>query len=132
VRHVALVLMFSGCATAEWTLPMMEAPSDVPFCDGAPVKIVDGEGGGHNFDMLGVKDCTWLIKQYPGLNDHAWDGVIDFRLTVDDDGSVSDICVKGGNFGNVPDYVSCIASKARQRRGLPPGRHDWRLRFIMD
>lgn len=131
MKRSLVVVLLAGCAAEQWALAMKEAPSDVPFCDGAPVKIVDGEDGGHRLDMPGVWDCTWLIKKYPGLNDHAWDGAIDFRLTVDDDGSVSDVCVKGGNFGDVPDYVSCVASKVRRRRNLPPGRLDWRLKFVM-
>lgn len=134
MTRIALVLILAGCAAL---LPapgrkMTQAPADTPFCKGGP-QTVGPRDGGPNVEVPGIEDCTTLMRYYGALSGQtAWSGVIDFQLIVDADGGVTDVCVEGGNFGNVPEYVSCVASKARQHRGLPPGRCYWRLKYIYD
>ena len=64
----------------------------------------------------------------------VWRGSIGFELSSDEQGHVSGVCVVGGNFGNVTDYVGCLANEIQRHAVVPPNLKSvsWTLTYVCE
>lgn len=81
-----------------------------------------------------VKVCTRMLREPCIQSAEEWNGTIEFELSSDEQGRLSDVWVVGGNFGDVTDYVGCLVPEIRRNALVAPNlkRVSWRMTYVCD
>ncbi|MDP1830008.1 MAG: hypothetical protein Q8L48_42490 [Archangium sp.] len=142
MRAALLLLLLTGCAgSLAWVnpgAPLTKLPPGLSWCgtgpEQVPVSIADEPQVVELIPGALLQSCSGMLKNACIHSDAEWRGSIHFRLSSDVGGHLTDVCVAGGNFGEVTDFVACIAADIKRSAIVEPEmkRVGWTMTYVCD
>lgn len=145
MRASLLALLLAGCATTRGPLawvnpgaPLTKLPPGLSWCGTGPEQVpVSSSDEPRVIEMIPgalLLPCSLMLKNSCLQSDAEWRGSIRFRLSSDAGGRLTDVCVAGGNFGDVTEYVGCVAADIKRLAVVEPEmkRVDWTMTYVCD